>query len=140
MNQNRNDDLAAFNIAKGEIGLARGNHREALHLFEIAYQLREDNLVLESLAYALYKKGELDRVLTRYEELIAIKSFGWEAQECWIRALVQLGNIWEERGNLENAMRYYEEFLELWKDADRDIPLYVEARNRLLALREMAPQ
>ncbi len=140
MNEQRNDDMAAFNMAKGEIELAIGNPGEAVRLFEIAYHLREDNITLEPLAYALYKKGELDQALAKYEKLIGTKSFGWEAQECWIRALVQLGNIWKEKGNLEKARRYYEEFSEFWKDADRDIPLYIETQNRLLALGEKAPQ
>jgi tetratricopeptide (TPR) repeat protein/tRNA A-37 threonylcarbamoyl transferase component Bud32 len=135
MNEARNDDLAAFNVTEGEVELARGRYEEAVRLFERAYQLREDDLMLESLAYALYKKGDLDQAITKYEQLIEVKSLGWEAQDCWIRSLVQLGNIWEKKGDQEKAARYYEEFLELWKEADRDIPLLVQTQNRLLALR-----
>jgi hypothetical protein len=31
-------------------------------------------------------------------------------------------------GNREEARKFYEKFFELWKDADPDVPLLVQAR------------
>lgn len=47
----------------------------------------------------------------------------------------RLGEIYEARGEREKAAQYYNEFLELWKDADPELqPQVTEARKRLSEL------
>jgi len=135
INKENKDDLAVFNLLQGEIELAEGNYNQAAELFEIAWKLREDNYVLESLAYAYFMKNDLDRAEANYTDLISRKILGWEAQEYWIRAHHQLGKIYEEKGEVDKAIRYYQLLLSIWKEADNDLPLVVDTLRRLERLK-----
>ena len=47
----------------------------------------------------------------------------------------RLGELYEERGEREKAVEYYNKFVELWKDADPELQPQVEdVRRRLAAL------
>jgi tetratricopeptide (TPR) repeat protein len=127
-------DQAAFNILKGEMELSKGNYAEAVDLFTVAYQLRDDNYPLESLAYGYLKKGDLDQAMAKYELLISKKDLGWEAQEYWIQAHYQLAKIYETKGDREKAIQFYQRFLEIRKDADSGLPEVDDARKRLAGL------
>jgi serine/threonine protein kinase/Flp pilus assembly protein TadD len=129
-------DQAAFNILKGEIELSKANYAEAIDLFSMAYQLRDDNYPLESLAYGYLKKGDLDQAIAKYNLLISRKDLGWEAQEYWIQAHYQLAKIYETKADRERAIQFYEHFLEIRKDSDPGIPGVDDARKRLAALKK----
>ncbi len=44
-----------------------------------------------------------------------------------------LGKIYEEQGDKDKAIEHYEKFLDLWKNAELDIP--EDARKRLAGLK-----
>jgi len=136
MNEESRDDRVNFNILKGEIELAKGNHAEAVELLEVAYNLREDNYILESVAYGYLRKGDMERAIEKYEHLVADPSLGWEAQEYWIRAHAQLGRIYEEKGETRKALQYYQRFLDIWKDADPGLPEIEDVKKRLAVLKD----
>jgi tetratricopeptide (TPR) repeat protein len=47
----------------------------------------------------------------------------------------RLGELYEQRGNRDKAVSYYNEFVELWKDADPELlPQVEEARRRIASL------
>ena len=138
INKGNRSDTAAFNILKGEIQLARGNTAEALDLIETGVKLRHDSYTLESLANYYYNTGDLDMAISKYKELIDLRrSVGWEAQEYWIKAHYNLGKIYEKKGNYEQAIIYYRNFLNIWKDADNDLPELIDARARMKKLQEL---
>jgi hypothetical protein len=60
---------------------------------------------------------------------------GWETQEWWLRAHYQLGKIFAEKSDTENAAQYYHKLLDIWTDADEDLPLFVQTKNRLAKLK-----
>jgi len=136
MNKENRSDRASFNILKGEIKLTRENHAQAVELFDVAYKLKDDNYILESLAYAYFIKGDLDKAIDKYEHLITRKQFGWEAQEYWIQAHYQLGKLYDKKGDAEKAIQYYKHFLDIWKDADPGIAEVEDARKRVAGLKE----
>jgi tetratricopeptide (TPR) repeat protein len=130
-------DTAAFTILKGEIQLAKGNTAEALDLIRTGIKFRRDAYTLESLANYYYNTGDIDMAYAKYKEIIEIKnSLGWEAQEYWIQAHYKLGKICEKKGSLEQAIKCYQDFLNIWKDADKDLPELIDAKSRLAKLRE----
>ncbi len=138
ISKGNNSDTAAFMILKGEIQLARGNSAKALDLIEAGVKLRHDNYTAESLAHYYSRTGDLDMAIARYKEIIDTrKSFGWEAQEYWIKAHYILGKLYEKKGNYEQAMIYYQNFLDIWKDADNDLPDLIDAKSRLTKLKEL---
>ncbi|MCJ7446513.1 MAG: tetratricopeptide repeat protein [Bacteroidales bacterium] len=137
INEGNRSDTAAFNILKGEIQLAKGNPAEAIELIKTGVNLRRDGYTLESLANYYYDTGDLDMAIVKYKEIIEIKgSLGWEPQEYWIKAHYNLGKIYEKKGNYEQAIKYYKDFLNIWKDADNDLPELIDTKSRLIKLRE----
>ncbi len=45
-----------------------------------------------------------------------------------------LAQLYEKRGEVEQARKYYSTFLDLWKDADPDLPELIDAKERLARL------
>jgi len=126
-------DQAAFHRLKGEIELARGKYEEALSSFGMVANLRE-TLVDDSIALTYLESGNADKAIEKYKEFIEKDFLGYEAQEAWILAHYQLGILFEKKGDAAEAAKYYERFLEFWKDADPDIPEVDDAKKRLAGL------
>jgi eukaryotic-like serine/threonine-protein kinase len=127
-------DQTTIHLTNGELLLAKHGCADALSDLELAYALNRTNDVLESIAYCHLVASDWDRAATRFEELIAKPSLGWEAQEDWILAHYYLGTIREAQGDTAAAINQYNRFLEIWAEADRDIPILMDARERLLNL------
>ena len=49
-------------------------------------------------------------------------------------AHLQLGRAWAMAGDTAKAKTAYQDFLTLWKDADQDIPILIEAKAEHVAL------
>jgi eukaryotic-like serine/threonine-protein kinase len=121
-------DRTNYDLLKGEIELARGNYNEALNLLQ-------SNRPSESLAYCYLMRGELDKAISTYQQIISNKALGNESQEKWILAHYYLGKAYEQRGEHEGAIEAYENFLSIWKDADPDLVPLVDAKRRLAKLK-----
>lgn len=135
MDENNKEDKNSCHVLKGEIETAKGNYDDAINQLEIACQLHRNIYTLESLAHAHFKNGDLDPAIAEYREIIETEILGWEGQEGWLRAHAQLGEIYEDLGDTENASRYYEKLLDIWKDADEDLPLLIDVKERLSKLK-----
>ena len=121
LNDGNRNDTAAYSILKGEIQLAKGNPAEAIDLIKTGVNFRHDSYTLESLANYFYDTGDLDMAITKYKEIIEIKkSIGWEPQEYWIKAHYNIGKLYEKKGFYEQAIIYYQDFINIWKEADED--------------------
>ncbi len=134
MDENNLQDRIYYRILKGELDIAKENYSEAVDALEMVSQLRRNSSTLEALALALYKSGDPDRAIETYKELIELLDIGWDAQEDWLQAHIRLGKIYEEIGDTENAAKYYRKLLDLWKEGDEDLPLLIEAKERLSKL------
>jgi len=47
----------------------------------------------------------------------------------------ELGKLYEQKGELEEAVNYYKRFLDIWKDADPDLADFADAKKRLAQLK-----
>ena len=102
--------------------------------------MRGGSYILESLANYYYRTGDFDLANAKYQEIISNKnSLGWETQEYWFQAHYIFGKIYEETGNNKQAISYYQEFLNIWENADEELPELMDAKSRLMELREMEP-
>ncbi len=126
-------DQAAFHRLQGEIELARGKYDEALASFEMAGNLR-DYLIEDTLALTYKESGDIDKAIEKYEEFLGKDVLGYEAQDVWSLAPYELGKLYEARGDAAAAAKWYERFLESWKDADPDIAEVADAKRRLARL------
>jgi len=140
INEGNRRDQSAYNQLKGEIELAKGNTTEAIPLLEAAVKLRNDSYTLSSLAYCYYKSGQQGKAISVYEDIIGPQySFGWEAQQHCVEAHYNMARIYEELGDNEQAIKYYRDFLDIWKDADEDIPILLDAKSSLARLQTQVP-
>ena len=114
---------------EGEIELARGNRERAVELLLIADRESHGPFQMESLARAQMLAGKADDALASYEVLVGMRneSDGWEPQQDWLAAHVQLAKLYVSRKEEEKARRILGQFLALWKEADPDLSLNKEA-------------
>jgi tetratricopeptide (TPR) repeat protein len=89
------------------------------------------------LARAYQQKGELDKTIAEYEQLLTLDLESRDRFLIFPRFHYDLAKLYEEKDWKGKAIEHYERFLEFWKDAD---PVYAEmedARQRLAELRKL---
>ncbi|MDX1393442.1 MAG: hypothetical protein R3195_03585 [Gemmatimonadota bacterium] len=89
------------------------------------------------LARAYDAAGQADSAIAVYERYIETPFFNRLFFDATIRGKVleRLGQLFDERGDLQNAAKYYAMFTELWADADADLqPRVRAAQARLEAI------
>lgn len=131
-------DQAHISQAAGECALAEGNPAEAVRLLEAALLAQPAADTIESLAAAHAAAGNLEAAAKRYEEFIANRPLGVEAQEYWFRAHATLGAIYERLGRGDAARRTYDALASYWTGGDDDLIALKEARTRLATLQARA--
>jgi len=133
--------LRYFYHSKGLIDLERGNYSGAIEEFEKAISLLpfqyeaiygEDHAVFfDSLALAHYREGDFEKAHKEYEKITKLTSGRLWDGDIYAKSFYMLGKIYEEQGETTKAIENYQQFLDLWKDADPGIPELDDARNRL---------
>jgi tetratricopeptide (TPR) repeat protein len=130
-------DQADFYMLKGEVEVAEKRYEEAVDSFQTAASLGRD-WVEETLGYAFWKSGDLNKAAGKYEEYLkSYQVLGNETLERWILAHYELAKVFEQKGQPEEATKYYERFLEIWKDGDPDLPVLIDAKKRLAKLKSV---
>jgi len=99
-------------------------------------ELLQHNMPLEQdvLARAYQKTGNPDKAIEVYRQLLTFDPAG---QDRRIRIPVyhyRLGRLLEEKGLKSEAAEQYRLFLDLWKDADPNLPEPADAKKRLAGL------
>jgi serine/threonine protein kinase/Flp pilus assembly protein TadD len=128
VNRSSRADQAAIYIIKGEIALATHKGSDAMDSFALAGKVDPGANSVESLAFGYRTLGKPQESALKYQQLIALNWIGGEGQESWMLAHYELGKIYTELGDTQKAKEYYEKFLNIWKDADPDIPILVAAK------------
>lgn len=129
-------DEAVYKILSGEINLMKGNLDESLELLESGLNLHSNTFLLESLANYYYQTDSVELAIKKYTEIIEESSaLGWEAQEYWIQAHYNLGVLYEKIGRNSKAVESYKKLLDIWKDADSNIPLLKNCNRRMIELK-----
>jgi tetratricopeptide (TPR) repeat protein len=133
----RETQTLRFRVA-GHIAAAEGDYEEALRQFRTRDGMLQNPLTcLWDIAHAYDQIGNTDSTLAVLTRFVETPYYGKYTSEAWFLAptLKRLGELYEERGDVENAVRYYNEFVELWKDADPELQPQVEdVRQRIVRL------
>ena len=103
-NRNIAQDQAYVGHARGELALAEGRPADAVTILEAARVGGAfDPQIVDALAAAQLAVGNLNAAAKSYEEVIANRPFGLEAQENWMWAHVRLGEVYQRLGRLDAA-------------------------------------
>jgi tetratricopeptide (TPR) repeat protein len=89
------------------------------------------------IALAYDRAGQADSALVAYRRFIEQPDYlRFATDPVYLpHALQRLGELYEERGDVTNAVKYYREFLDLWKRADPELqPRVAEVRRRISRL------
>lgn len=121
--------------AKGEIALAEGRPDEAAEAFHRSDVGFCEICAQEALGRAHETAGRADSAIAAYERYLETPWL-WrhEMLDFSVRGpiLERLGRLHEGRGEPREAVRYYAELAELWKDADPVLQPRVEAARQRL--------
>ncbi|MGB7062558.1 MAG: tetratricopeptide repeat protein, partial [Candidatus Zixiibacteriota bacterium] len=133
------DRMRVYAYALGCIDRAKGNLKESIANLEKAGEGGQDFIANFMLARAYLESGRLDRsvavlerMLSRYDELRAWLPV-WAAKAHYLLGLAYEKSDWNSK-----AAEKYEEFLEIFEDADPGIPEVEDAEQRLARLKSKA--
>jgi len=133
-----------MNWFKAEIELAEGSLDKAaagykipeLNTYELYYILFYSLLMRDIPARAYVKKGDLDKAIKEYEKITVFNPEDNDVRLIHPLYHYELAKLYEQKGYEGKAIDEYEKFLEIWKDADEDLPQPHDARKRLARLKE----
>ena len=134
-----------YQYAQGCIAFARGDYQTAVRELEraaAAARRLESSREARRLFWMRYllgraylTSGMLDRAVAEFEK---VTRFGWmQVMDPFkrVKCHYYLGQAYEQSGWKAKAIEQYQTFLDIWKDADRELPEIVDARVRLAKLR-----
>jgi len=137
----------AVNSLERQILLAEGRYDEAINMFKQgplvpvnlnAYMtVQQKNLPFESdfPARAFLKKGDLDGAAAEYERLVSSDPNARESSLVHPFSHSRLAAIYEAKGQKAKAAEQYMKALQVWRNADADLPEIAAAKKRLKALK-----
>ena len=132
---------AEIMIAEGSPGKAVGIMKKAKahevnYINYPEYQVRF-NLPPQKdvLARAYVAGGDMDKAISEYERIATFDPLEKSSFLIYPLFNYRLARLYEQKGLKDKARVRYERFLELWKDADADIPEVGDARKRLAGLK-----
>jgi len=135
--------MRLYHHLMGMIELKRGNFPQAIEYFKKALSLLPSNndlqaLFIDSLALAYYRAGDIEKAREEYERIISLTLGRLLYGDIFAKSFYMLGRIYQEKGWAGKAIEHYDKFLNLWKDADPDIPEITDAKKRLTGLQELS--
>ena len=133
--------IGKIEFEKGDLSKAIGNfHKAIAHLpfqhYEWHFPLPMAHaLFLDSLAEAYYRSGDLELALEEYEKVTQLTVGKLWYGDKYRNALFMLGKIFEQKGQKEEAIKFYEKFIKILENADHLDPKVNEAQKRIFALK-----
>jgi len=121
----------------GKIELAKGNLQAAITDFVQAmkFSTRIDACFLLSGIY--FKLGRVDAAVAELEKGLLRYDYNRALYTIYaVKAYYLLGLAYEKSGWNDKAIQQYEEFLDIWKNADPGIPEVADAKERLKKLKK----
>jgi serine/threonine-protein kinase len=118
----RNIDAMAIENALGDIDLIEGRAEQALQRYRTRTTGACFTCDMPDIAQAFHMLGRTDSAIVYYERYVSTPNTGRQATDAFrlAEAYLRLGELYEARGDLRNAIARYEDLVELWKNADPD--------------------
>ena len=121
--------------AKGECGKARS----VADMHHRAYPGGSIAVLFYRVAECQYKKGQWQEAVGALLEIQDVFPHFYSDQldVFYPKSFYLLGKIYEKKGDKQLAIENTEKFLDLWKNADPDLPDLIDAKERLARLKGM---
>ena len=120
---------------EGAIAVAEGRHDDGIaKLREFRARTRCEACGLVHLGRAFELAGSIDSAVAVYETFANAPRLDLIVQEAayWVPTHRRLGELYEQRGDREKALQYYNQFVEVWAGADAELqPQVTEAQERI---------
>ena len=113
-----------------------GEYDAAIKNFQIA--LQQDGNPCYDLGQLYFELGQYENAVKSIQRMQRKnRSYIWFPQRPiqYSKSFYLLGKIYEEKGDSKLAIKNYETFLDIWKNADEDLPDLIEAKKRLANLK-----
>ncbi len=114
--------------------------KEALHLSPFEYHqypyIDRQAYFIEPLALTYYKMKDHKRAKREYQRITELTTGRLYFGDIYTKSFYMLGKIFEEQGKKRKAIEHYENFLDLWKEADPGIAEIEDAKKRLAGLKQ----
>jgi len=91
----------------------------------------------DGLAQAYARHGDIDQAIIEYKNLIDVNPTTREWRLIYPQYHYQLAQLYEIKNLTEKAVEQYSKFLEIWKDAEKDLPEFIDAHKQLVKLKGM---
>ena len=117
-----------ISFSEAEVDRQRGNYTHAIELLLLADRQRHRAYVFDGLARAYEASGDNTEAARWLKTLIDAEPLGDEVQQDWLASFVGLARLDLAAGKKDEAKALLSQFLDLWKDADPDIPVLKEAK------------
>ncbi len=125
--------------AQGSIDFFKDNLEESIVNLERAYDHLGTFNAAFMLARAYLESGRLDKAVAQMEKMLSRYGETRASLGIWsVKTHYLLGLAYEKSGWNSKAVEQYDEFLEIWKDADPGIPEIEDAKQRLARLKSEA--
>jgi len=92
-------------------------------------------LFIEPLAKAYFQSGDLGKTRQEYEKILSLTNGRLCCGDIYARSVYMLGKICQQQGGIRRAVEYYENFLDLLKDADPGYPDILDVKKRLAEIK-----
>jgi len=138
------DALGRLACYRGEMEAAQRHFMQALStvsftVVDVVILFRK--LILDGLLECLEKAGAYETLLQRAEEASPFvyhsHDFNTSTTAVWNRNMLRKGRAYEALGQIRKAIEVYEEFLNYWQDADKNLPELLDTKARLAKLKGM---
>ncbi len=122
----------------GYVAFAEGRYDDAIAEYRLADQAAGNPLERKRrLGLAYEALGQTDSAIAAYERYVTTPWYGNARidNDAYFLALhyERLGTLYEDRGERDKAIEYYNELVELWRDADPELQWRVEDARRRIA-------
>jgi tetratricopeptide (TPR) repeat protein len=121
---------------KGELDYYRGNYSQAIENLETSKSFADVLETRVSLGRVYTQLGDHEKAIEEYEYILEHRyaTFFDDVSSLWPLSHYWLALVYETKGDTSNAIKYYNEFLTIWEDADPDIIEVADAKVRMAAL------
>jgi DNA-binding winged helix-turn-helix (wHTH) protein/tetratricopeptide (TPR) repeat protein len=130
------EQMAYLHLLQGEIALANGEHDQAVDLLKQSDKEKSTGLTTEALAHGYQESGATDEAIVTYQKMLGSiePALGWEPQQRWLEARYTLAMDYASRGERDSARQTLQTLLNLWKNADPNLPLLKKVKDEYARL------